>query len=138
MPSKCAYIEHIYALAASNNAQLMVVACVVVANSTALTLVFAALQTNDRVVCILPSIEQLQQSKKILSFDACHVESVFGETQNLLLSHYEEADFVLIDYNLENHERIVRAMQAGPKAFTERNFLLVTKIPPKSFGKKSH
>ena len=103
------------ALAAGNNAQLMVVACTGAANSTTLALVAAAHQTGGRVVCILPEIEELQLSKKILGYDACHVEFVVGEAQNLLLSHYAEADFVLIDCNLENHEGILRAVQAGRK-----------------------
>ncbi|XWS37708.1 hypothetical protein CRYUN_Cryun19dG0068100 [Craigia yunnanensis] len=53
--------------------------------------------------------------KKILGYDACHAEFVVCEAQNLLLSHYTEADFVLIDCNQENHEGILRAVRAGRK-----------------------
>ncbi|XVE58688.1 hypothetical protein DITRI_Ditri04bG0189000 [Diplodiscus trichospermus] len=155
--------EFVSALAAGNNAQLMVVACAGAANTTVLALVAAADQTGGRVVCILPGIEQLKLSKKILGSDACHVEFVLGEAQNLLLSHYEEADFVLIDCNLENHERILTAGQAGRKrngaivvgynAFSKGSWwcsgsktqllpigegLLVARIAPKAFQKRSH
>lgn len=102
------------ALAAGNNAQLMVVACAGPANSTALALAVAAHQTGGRVVCILPGIEELQMSRQILGYDSGHiVEFVVGEAQNLILSHYAEADFVLIDCNLENHEAILRAVEAA-------------------------
>ncbi|KAK6250474.1 Protein of unknown function DUF1442 - like 5 [Theobroma cacao] len=107
--------EFVSALAAGNNAQLMVVAYATAANSTAFALVAAASQTGGHVVCIVPGIEELQLSKKILGYDASHVEFVVGEAQNLLLSHYREADFVLIDCNLENHEGILRAVEAGTK-----------------------
>lgn len=107
--------EFISALAAGNNAQLMVVACASAANSTTLALVAAAHQTGGRVVCILRGHEELQLSKQVLGFDACHVEFVIGEAQILLLTHYSEADFVLIDCNLENHEGILGAVQAGKK-----------------------
>ncbi|XVE64106.1 hypothetical protein DITRI_Ditri07aG0075100 [Diplodiscus trichospermus] len=160
--------EFVSALAAGNNAQLMVVACAGVANSTTLALVAAAHQTGGHVVCILPGIEELQLSKKILGNDACHVEFVVGEAQNLLLSLYTEADFVLIDCNLENHEGILRAVQAGGKrngavvvgynAFSKGSWrssgaktqllpigegLLVTRMVAKAkidcgFGKRSH
>ncbi|XVF50683.1 hypothetical protein PTKIN_Ptkin04bG0121700 [Pterospermum kingtungense] len=107
--------EFVSALAAGNNAQLMVVACAGAANSTALALPVAAHQTGGHVVCILPGIQQLQQYRKILGYDSCHVEFVVGEAQNLVLSQYAEADFVLIDCNLENHEGILRAVEAGRK-----------------------
>ncbi|XWS48345.1 hypothetical protein CRYUN_Cryun13aG0067900 [Craigia yunnanensis] len=155
--------EFVSALAAGNSAQLLVVACAGAANPPALALVAAAHQTVGRVVCILPGIEELQLSKKILGYDECHVEFVVGEAQNLLLSHYAKADFVLIDCNLENHEGILRAVQAGRKrneavvlgynAFSRGSWrysgsktqllpigegLLVTRIAPKAFGRRSH
>ncbi|XVF12367.1 hypothetical protein REPUB_Repub08aG0111100 [Reevesia pubescens] len=155
--------EFVSALAAGNTAQLMVVACAGAANSTVLALVVAAHQTGGRVVCILPGIEELQLSKKILGYDACHVEFVVGEAQNLVLSHYSEADFVLIDCNLENHEGILIAVQAvrkrngavvvGYNAFSKGSWrssgsktqllpigegLLVTRIAPKALEKRSH
>ncbi|KAE8694238.1 40S ribosomal protein S13 [Hibiscus syriacus] len=107
--------EFISALAAGNNAQLMVAAYPGAADYTSLALVAAANHTGGRVVCILPGIEQLQISKKILGYDACHIEFVVGETQDLLVSKYEEADFVLMDCNLEDHEGILKAAQAGTK-----------------------
>ncbi|KAL9375821.1 hypothetical protein Peur_032700 [Populus x canadensis] len=107
--------EFISALAAGNNAQLMVVACVNAATTTTVALVAAAHQTGGRVVCILPGHQELQLSKKILGCDACHVEFVIGEARSLLLSHYSEADFVLIDCNLENHDGILGAVRAGRK-----------------------
>ncbi|XP_022774501.1 uncharacterized protein LOC111316698 [Durio zibethinus] len=107
--------EFVSALAAGNNAQLMVVACAGAADSAALALVVAAHQTGGHVVCILPGIEELQLSKKILGYDACRVEFVVGEAKNLLLSHYKEADFVLTDCNLDNHEGVLRAVQAGKR-----------------------
>ncbi|CAK7337087.1 unnamed protein product [Dovyalis caffra] len=107
--------EFISALAAGNNAQLMVVACADVATTTTLALVAAAHQTGGRVVCVLPGHQELQLSKKFLGCDACHVEFVIGEAQSLLLTNYSEADFVLIDCNLENHEGVLGAVQAGRK-----------------------
>lgn len=105
--------EFISALAAGNNAKLMVVACSSVTTSTALALAAAAHQTGGRVVCILPGPEELQSSSEYLPLDACHIEFVIGEAQALLLNEYKEADFVLIDCHLEDHEDIVRAVQAG-------------------------
>ncbi|KAK3220931.1 hypothetical protein Dsin_014901 [Dipteronia sinensis] len=110
--------EFISALAGGNNAQLMVVACANAANaSITLALLAAAHQTGGRVVCILRGIEELILSKNILGLedddDANHVEFVIGDAQNLLSSqssHYREADFVLIDCNLENHEGVLRSV----------------------------
>ncbi|KAL5570010.1 hypothetical protein UlMin_026585 [Ulmus minor] len=107
--------EFISALAAGNNAKLMVMACGGAADSTTLALVSAAHQTGGRVVCILRGSEQLELSEKSLGLDICHVEFVIGEAQNLLQTHYKEADFVLVDCNLENHEGILRAVQMGKK-----------------------
>ncbi|KAK9293112.1 hypothetical protein L1049_021098 [Liquidambar formosana] len=107
--------EFISALAAGNSAQLMVVACANAATSTTLALLAAADQTGGRVVCILRGIEELHLSKQVLGHDASHVEFVIGEAQTLLANDYKEADFVLIDCNLANHEGILRALQAGGK-----------------------
>lgn len=108
-------VEFISALAAGNNAQQMVVACAGAADSTILALVAAAQQTGGRVVCILRGNEEMQLSEKILGINVCHIEFVIGEAQNLLLNYYKEADFVLIDCNLKNHEAILRAVQMGKK-----------------------
>ncbi|KAF4362979.1 hypothetical protein F8388_020495, partial [Cannabis sativa] len=99
-------VEFISALAAGNNAQLMVVACAGAADATALALVAAAHQTGGRVICILQENGGLMQSEElILGLDhACHVEFVIGDAQHLLLTHYRDADFVLIDCNLETVE----------------------------------
>lgn len=156
--------EFISAIAAGNNAQLMVMACASTTTSTTLALVAAAHQTGGRVICILRGVEELHFSKKILGLDARHVEFVIGNAQTLLLSDYKEADFVLIDCNLENHEGILRLVQlekkpngaivVGYNAFRKRSWrtggsrtqllpigegLLVTRIGrSNSFGRKSH
>ncbi|KAM3682559.1 hypothetical protein ACJW31_12G080900 [Castanea mollissima] len=103
--------EFISALAAGNNAQLMVVACAGAGDSNTQALVAAAHQTGGRIVCILGGIEEVQLSKEVLGLDACHVEFVIGEAQKLVQTQYREADFVLIDCNLENHEGIFKAVQ---------------------------
>ncbi|KAJ9164167.1 hypothetical protein P3X46_023773 [Hevea brasiliensis] len=91
----------------------MVVACVGSAISTMLALVAAAHQTGGRVICILRDHKELQISRQVPGSDACHIEFVIGEAQNLLLTNYSEADFVLIDCNLENHQGILGAVQAS-------------------------
>ncbi|GMJ10866.1 hypothetical protein like AT5G62280 [Hibiscus trionum] len=116
--------EFMSALAAGNNAQLMVVAYTGAADYTTLALAAAAHQTGGRVVCILPGIEQVQLSKKTLGHDVCHIEFVVGQARNLLVSKYAEADFVLIDCNLEDHEGILRAVQ-GLQAGTKRKGAIV-------------
>ncbi|KAK8650515.1 hypothetical protein V6N13_140150 [Hibiscus sabdariffa] len=58
--------EFISAIAAGNNAQLMVMTCANVAGSTALALVAAAHQTGGRVVCILNSLDRYEASKSAL------------------------------------------------------------------------
>lgn len=109
--------EFISALAAGNNAQLMVVACANAATSTTLlALVAAAQQTGGRVICILQSIQDLHQSKHALDQNANSIEFVTGNPQTLISTdHYKEADFVLIDCNLENHEAMIRAMQMSTR-----------------------
>lgn len=108
-----AVAEFISALAAGNNAQLMVVACASVADSTTLALVAAAHQTGGDVVCIVRGDEELNASKNVLGISANQVHFMVGEAQELLLNQYEEADFVLIDCNLVNHEEILKAVQCG-------------------------
>lgn len=51
----------------------------------------------------------------MLGHDACNIEFLIGEAQALLLNEFTEADFILIDCNLDNHEGILRAVQAGGK-----------------------
>lgn len=108
-----AVAEFISALAAGNNAQLMVVACASAADSTTLALVAAAHQTGGHVVCIVQGHEELNASKNVLGLSASQVQFMVGEAQELLLNQYEAADFVLIDCNLVNHEEILKAVQGG-------------------------
>ncbi|KAK6926355.1 Protein of unknown function DUF1442 [Dillenia turbinata] len=107
--------EFISALAAGSNAQLMVMACAGIADSTILALVAAAHQTGGRVVCILRGINELQSSKEALGLEADCIEFFIGDAQTLLFDDHREADFVLIDCNIENNEGIVQAVQVGRK-----------------------
>ncbi|GFY83271.1 DUF1442 family protein [Actinidia rufa] len=105
--------EFVSALAAGTNAQLMVVvgSSGIDACSTTLALVAAVHQTGGRVVCIFPGLEDLTVSKNALGPGARHVEFVIGEAESLLTSDYKEADFVVIDCGLKNHEGIFRAVE---------------------------
>lgn len=105
--------EFISALAAGSNAQLMVVASANAASSTSLAMVAAAHQTGGRVVSIVHGIEELQLSKRALGAEAKNVDFVVGEAPSLLVNDYREADFVVIDCELKNHESIFKAVQAG-------------------------
>ena len=91
----------------------MVAACAGAVDPTALALVAAAHQTGGRVVCILRGNEELDRSEELIlgALGVCHVEFVIGEARNLLLTHYRDADFALIDCNLDDHEAIIRAVQ---------------------------
>ncbi|XP_058759408.1 uncharacterized protein LOC131632689 [Vicia villosa] len=107
-------VEFISALAAGNNAQLMVVACAAAADSTTLALIAAANQTNGNVICIVPNHEDLIASKKFLGAAANEVKFITGkEAQELDVLN--QADFVVIDCNLVNHEEIVKLVQIGNK-----------------------
>ncbi|XP_076922574.1 uncharacterized protein LOC143584389 [Bidens hawaiensis] len=103
--------EFISAIAAGNNAQLMVVACAATAGLTTLGLIAASHQTGGRLVCIVKGNEELQSSKEALNQDANHVEFVIGDAQSLLSNEYKSADFVVIDCNIDHHEGILEAMQ---------------------------
>ncbi|KAL2325203.1 hypothetical protein Fmac_024261 [Flemingia macrophylla] len=107
--------EFISALAAGNNAQYMVVACAGAADSTTLALVAAAHQTGGQVICIVPSHESLNASKHALGVASHQVQFMVGEAQQLLDHYEQEADFVLVDCNLESHEEILKAVQEGRK-----------------------
>lgn len=101
--------EFISALAAGNNAQLMIVACAGAADSaTVLALVAAAHQTGGRVICIIGLACQLIQSIESLGHNSRFVEFVTGDVNTLLMSEYREADFVLIDCNLNKCEGIIQ------------------------------
>ncbi|KAK2650558.1 hypothetical protein Ddye_018047 [Dipteronia dyeriana] len=106
--------EFISAIAAGNNAQLMVMACSTMAVSTALALVAAAHQTGGRVVCILSGLNNEDihaSSEEALGPHANCIEFVLGDAQKLLIDHeeYKCADFVLIDCNLDDHKGVFRA-----------------------------
>ncbi|XP_076940970.1 uncharacterized protein LOC143610351 [Bidens hawaiensis] len=103
--------EFISAIAAGNNAQLMVVACAATAGLTTLGLIAASHQTGGRLVCIVKGNEELQTSLQALNQDANHVEFVIGDAQSLLSNEYKSADFVVIDCNIDHHEGILAAMQ---------------------------
>ncbi|KAK1441499.1 hypothetical protein QVD17_07439 [Tagetes erecta] len=103
--------EFISAIAAGNNAQLMVVACAATAGLTTFGLIAASQQTGGRLICIVKGIEELHASKQSLNSNANHVEFVVGNAQSLLSNEYKSADFVVIDCNLENHEGILKAVQ---------------------------
>ncbi|EXB76217.1 hypothetical protein L484_025571 [Morus notabilis] len=108
--------EFISALAAGNNAQLLVMACAGTAGSTtttALALVAAAHQTGGRVVCILPSPGVLQASKNSLGHYADRIEFATGNAKTLLVNDLKGADFVLIDCDINDHKGIFLAAKKG-------------------------
>lgn len=105
--------EFISALAAGNNAQLMVMACAGIAGSTALALVAAAQQTGGRLVCILPTPNVLEASKNALRPYSNCVEFVVGEAKTLLLDSNKGADFVLIDCDIHEPKGVFLAAQNG-------------------------
>ena len=114
--------EFISALAAGNNAQLMIAtSCAqnMVNPSLLLALVAAAHQTGGQVICIVPSHRELQSTKTALgSSDYANkfVQFIVGDPSHLLLTHeYKEADFLLIDCNLRNYEDIIEARRGGEK-----------------------
>lgn len=106
--------EFISAIAAGNNAQLMVVTCgEATTPSTLLALVAAAHQTGGRVICIFHDVHELQATKQALSLNTDLIEYVIGDAKRLILEEdYKEADFVLIDCN-QNHEAILREIMQG-------------------------
>ena len=104
--------EFISAIAAGNNAQLIVVACgETVGPSTLLALVAAAHQTGGRVICIFRSLQALESFKQAVGLDEDLIEFVIGDAQRMILEDYKDADFVLLDCKLENHEMILQGMQ---------------------------
>ncbi|CAI9092083.1 OLC1v1027231C1 [Oldenlandia corymbosa var. corymbosa] len=108
--------EFISALAAGNNAQLVIIACATIVDYTTLALVAAAQQTGGRVICILRGEEELHISEKITgSNNATQVEFVLGDAEAILSNRYNEADFLAIDCNLENYDGILRAIQGSTR-----------------------
>ncbi|XP_022769681.1 uncharacterized protein LOC111313285 [Durio zibethinus] len=106
--------EFISAIAAGNNAQLMVMTCAGVTGPTALALVAAARQTGGRVVCILNSLDFYDASRRALGNYADCINFVIGDAKTLL-NDYESADFFLIDCNISDDKAVLRAAQEGAK-----------------------
>lgn len=106
--------EFISAMAAGNNAQLMVMTCSGVAGSTALALIAAARQTGGKVVCILNSLDDYVASKTALGSYGGSLTFVIGDAK-MVLNDYETADFVLIDCNIDCHKEVLKAAQEGTK-----------------------
>ncbi|KAK1361012.1 Chaperonin 60 subunit beta 3, chloroplastic-like protein [Heracleum sosnowskyi] len=125
--------EFVSALSAGNNAQLMVVACATTAGSPTLGLVAAAHQTGGRVICIVRGEDELYSSIDTLGCNASRVEFVVGEPQTLLSGKYRNADLVVIDCNLENHEEIFRVVQISAR----RSKICTTVLGYNAFCKNS-
>ncbi|KAE8677427.1 SPFH/Band 7/PHB domain-containing membrane-associated protein family [Hibiscus syriacus] len=106
--------EFMSAIAAGNNAQLMVMTCAKIVGSTALALVAAARQTGGRVVCILNSLDYFEASKCALRNYGDCISFVIGDAKKLL-NDYRNADFVLIDCNITDHKTVLKAAQEGAK-----------------------
>lgn len=105
--------EFISAFAAGNNARLMVIVCATTAGCTVAGLVAAAYETGGRVICIVRGNSELNSSINALGCNAGRVEFVVGEAQTLLSEKYMNADLVVIDCKVENHEGIYRAVEAS-------------------------
>lgn len=67
------------------------------------------------MVYIVANINKLRSSDEALGAEANCVEFVVGEAGMLLLNDYKEADFVLIDCNMKDHEKVLKAACAGKK-----------------------
>ncbi|CAI9103694.1 OLC1v1002225C1 [Oldenlandia corymbosa var. corymbosa] len=120
--------EFIAALAAGNNAQLMVVVCAdTVGLSTVIALGAAAKETGGHAVCILPGTKELNASRNILGSTVYEefVEFVVGDAQSLLMEEYfQDADFVLVDCRMRDLKYV---MEAGQRCLSgcKRNACLV-------------
>ncbi|KAL9237094.1 hypothetical protein vseg_011682 [Gypsophila vaccaria] len=105
--------EYIAALAAGNNAQKMVIICAqntVISNISAL--VSAAHQTGGSVTCVLPSNEDLHSAQHGLNSDARFVNFVAGSASAVPVEkYYRQADFLLIDCNIQWYEQVMRRIQ---------------------------
>lgn len=107
--------EFISAIAAGNNAQLMVIASASIAGSTTLALVAAAHQTGGRVIYILPDSKGLDASKNVVGHYVNSIEFVIGDAKGLLLDDCKGADFVLIDCDIDDHNGVFLAALKGTK-----------------------
>ncbi|XP_054786188.1 uncharacterized protein LOC129292629 [Prosopis cineraria] len=121
--------EFISAIAAGSNAQQMVVTSASVPDCTILlAMVAAAHQTQGRVICIASSPNQVNPTKTLLGTDiAGQVEFLVGEPQELLTSSEpcKDADFIVVDCELENHEEIFKAVCVRKKKKEENGTVVV-------------
>ncbi|KAK7382204.1 hypothetical protein VNO80_00960 [Phaseolus coccineus] len=108
--------EFISALAAGNNAQLMVVAGAGVDSSATLALAAAAHQTGGRVICVCCDQIETLPLRKDLGVYADRVEFVVGDVRSFLLGDYKGADFVLVDCHISNaREAFLAAFKGASK-----------------------
>ncbi|KAK7390117.1 hypothetical protein VNO78_25416 [Psophocarpus tetragonolobus] len=105
--------EFISAIAAGNNAKLMVVAGASGAGSATLSLAAAAHQTGGRVVSICSDQSESHASRKALGVHGDGVEFVVGDLKSLLLEDYKGADFVLVDCDITNAKEVFVAAFKG-------------------------
>lgn len=111
--------EFISALAAGNNAQLMVMAPSAPAatdRSMLLSLVAAAHQSGGRVISVSRDSEELETRKRSLGPYSQYVEFVIGEASTLLRTGLKDGDFVLVDCKSSGYESVLRASRMGLKA----------------------
>ncbi|XP_057528229.1 uncharacterized protein LOC130806976 [Amaranthus tricolor] len=105
--------EFISALAAGNNAQIMVTASAQkIVTPNLLALVSAAQQTGGQVICIVQDKNELKSTKQALKSNAKFIKFIIGNVKDLLLNEYSYADFFLIDCNLDNYEEIMHGINA--------------------------
>lgn len=112
--------EFISAMAAGNNAKLMVMVSTTINTSTALALVAAAHQTGGRVICITPELVITSKDDdgdgRIEEPHSNSIEFVVGDAKKLLKNEYKCADFVLIDCNLDNFKDVFKSAQSCPNS----------------------
>lgn len=107
--------EFISALAAGNNAQLIVIACTTPVDSSNIlaALDAAAQQTGGMVICILPPPTTTFHERELENDDddvGRHVEFVNGDAERLVMEEYREADCILVDCKLQNCQEILEAV----------------------------
>ncbi|KAL3738801.1 hypothetical protein ACJRO7_020211 [Eucalyptus globulus] len=109
--------EFISALAAGNNAQLMVMVsstrAAVEDASMTVALVAAAHQTGGRVVHVSPGPDESRASRDALGAHARRVEFVVGKARTLLLNELRGADFVLLDCRGDDPRGAFEAVREG-------------------------
>ncbi|XP_030471023.2 uncharacterized protein LOC115689169 [Syzygium oleosum] len=109
--------EFISALAAGNNARLMVMVPsphgAVEDASMTLALVAAAHQTGGRVVHVSPGLDESRASRDALGPHARRVEFLVGKPRTLLLDELRGADFVLLDCRGDDPRGVFEAAREG-------------------------